>query len=140
MCNIQKAPSIMPALGRMLTSIIFILSGVAMLAAPAAAIGYIGSTGLPLATLGFAVSVSIEIGGGLLLLVGYQTRRVALLLALFTMVTALIFHHAFVDQYRMIYLVKNLSTAGGLLQMAALGAGAFSFDESALLPSGQKDQ
>ncbi|HSY29621.1 MAG TPA: DoxX family protein [Burkholderiaceae bacterium] len=128
MSNALKTPSFTPAVGRLLMSAIFILSGVGKLAAPAATIGYIASTGLPLATLGYAAAVMIELGGGLLLLAGYQTRLVAFGLALFSIVTALIFHHAFGDQNQMIHFLKNLAMAGGLLQLATYGAGAFSID------------
>jgi putative oxidoreductase len=128
MSNALKTPSITPAIGRLLMSIIFILSGVGKLAAPAATIGYIASTGLPLATLGYVAAVIVELGGGLLLLAGYQTRLVALALALFAIVTGLTFHHAFGDQNQMIHFLKNLAMAGGLLQVAAFGAGAFSID------------
>ncbi|AMO93118.1 doxX-like family protein [Collimonas fungivorans] len=128
MSNALKTPSFTPALGRLLMSLIFILSGVGKLAAPAATIGYIASTGLPLATLGYAAAVIVELGGGLLLLAGYQTRLVAAVLAVFAVVTALIFHHALGDQNQMIHFMKNLAMAGGLLQVAAFGAGAFSLD------------
>jgi len=128
MNNTLKTPSFTPAVGRALMSVIFVLSGLGKLAAPAATIGYIASTGLPLATLGYAAAVIIELGGGLLLLAGYQTRIVAAALAVFSIVTALIFHHAFGDQNQMIHFLKNLAMAGGLLQLATYGAGAFSID------------
>jgi putative oxidoreductase len=128
MSNALKTPSFTPAVGRLLMSLIFILSGVGKLAAPAATIGYIASTGLPLATLGYAAAVIVELGGGLLLLAGYQTRLVAVVLALFSLVTALVFHHALGDQNQMIHFMKNLAMAGGLLQVATFGAGAFSLD------------
>ena len=123
-----SSPSFIPAFGRLLLAAIFILSGIGKVAAPAATIGYIASTGLPFATLGFAAAVAVELGGGILLAVGYQTRLVASILALFSIVTALIFHHAFGDQNQMIHFLKNVAIAGGLLQVAAFGAGAFSID------------
>jgi putative oxidoreductase len=110
---------------------IFILSGIGKVAAPAATIGFIASTGLPFATLGFAAAVAVELGGGILLAVGFQTRIVASVLALFSIVTALIFHHAFGDQNQMIHFLKNVAIAGGLLQVVAFGAGAFSIDARA---------
>ncbi len=121
-------PSITPAFGRLLMAAIFILSGIGKVAAPAATIGFIASTGLPFATLGFAAAVAVELGGGILLAVGYQTRLVASVLALFSIVTALVFHHAFGDQNQMIHFLKNVAIAGGLLQVVAFGAGAFSID------------
>ena len=132
MNNALKTPSFTPAVGRLLMSLIFILSGIGKLAAPAATIGYIASTGLPLPTLGYAAAVIVELGGGLLLLAGYQTRIVAAVLALFALVTAVIFHHALGDQNQMIHFMKNLAMAGGLLQVVTFGAGAFSLDGRAL--------
>jgi len=129
--NTTSSPSITPAFGRLLMAAIFILSGIGKVAAPAATIGYIASTGLPFATLGFAAAVAVELGGGILLAVGYQTRLVATVMALFSIVTALIFHHAFGDQNQMIHFLKNVAIAGGLLQVVAFGAGAFSIDARA---------
>jgi len=75
--------------------------------------------------------VATELGGGLLLIAGVKTRLVAANLAVFSIVTALAFHHAIGDQNQLIHLLKNISMAGGLLQVVAFGAGAFSFDQRA---------
>lgn len=120
--------SALPAIGRVLLATIFILSGVGKLAAPAATIGYIQSSGLPFATLGLIGAIVVELGGGLLLAFGVKVKPVALVLALFSVVTGLVFHHAVADQNQMIHLLKNLGLAGGLLQVAAFGAGAWSVD------------
>ena len=64
----------------------------------------------------------------MLLLVGFQTRWSALVLAAFTIAAALAFHHAFGDQNQMIHFLKNIAIAGGLLQVTAFGAGSFSID------------
>jgi putative oxidoreductase len=117
-----------PVIGRILLAAIFILSGVGKLAAPAATIGYIESSGLPFATLGLAIAIAVELGGGLLLVAGYKTRIVAAVLAAFSIVTGLAFHHAVGDQNQMIHLLKNFAMAGGLLQVVAFGAGAYSID------------
>ncbi|MDB5551103.1 MAG: LysR family transcriptional regulator, partial [Rhizobium sp.] len=98
------------------------------IAAPEATQGYIASMGLPFPLLGYLLSILIEVGGGVLLLIGYQTRLVALVLALFTLVTAVIFHSNFADQNMMIHFLKNVAMAGGLLQVVAFGPGAFSVD------------
>ena len=84
--------------------------------------------GLPFAPLGFAVAIAVEIGLGLLLLVGYQARPVALLLAGWCVVTAIFFHRNFADQNMMIHFLKNLMIAGGLLQIVHFGAGRLSLD------------
>ena len=124
----NSSSSLVPALGRLLLAAIFLLSGVGKLGAPAATIGYIAAAGLPLPQLGFAVALIVEIGGGLLMLAGFQTRITAWMLMAFTLVAAVVFHHNFADQNQMIHFLKNLAIAGGLLQVAAFGAGNFSVD------------
>lgn len=117
-----------PAIGRILLAAIFVISGIGKIAAPAATIGYIQAMGLPFATLGLAVAVIVELGGGVLLALGYKTRLVAAVLAAFSVVTAIAFHGAIGDQNQFIHLLKNFAMAGGLLQVVAFGAGAFSID------------
>jgi len=120
--------TIVPAIGRILMATIFIFSGIGKLMAPAATIGYIASSGLPLAPLALAGAIAVELGGGLMLALGIKTRLVAALLAGFSIVTGLAFHHAIGDQNQLIHLLKNIAMAGGLLQVVAFGAGAFSID------------
>jgi putative oxidoreductase len=83
---------------------------------------------LPVPPLAFAVAVLVELGGGLLLVAGYQVRPVAAALALFCLVTARSFHGNFADQNQMIHFLKNVMMAGGLIQIVAFGAGALSLD------------
>lgn len=125
------ANTIVPAIGRLLLATIFIFSALGKLAAPAATIGYIASSGLPFAPLAYAAAIAIELGGGLLLVFGYQTRIVAAFMAAFSIVTALAFHHAFGDQNQLLHFLKNIAIAGGMLQVAAFGAGAYSIDARA---------
>ncbi|ACX88820.1 NAD(P)H dehydrogenase (quinone) [Pectobacterium parmentieri WPP163] len=70
----------------------------------------------------------VEIGGGILLLIGYHTRVVALVLSAFTVATAVFFHHNFADQNAMINFLKNIIIVGGLLQIVAFGPSKFSLD------------
>lgn len=128
MKNANLTTSSLPAIGRVLLAAIFLLSGVGKLAAPGATIGYIAAMGLPFPELGYGLALVVEIGGGLLLAAGFQTRLTALALALFSIVTGLVFHHAIGDQNQMIHLLKNFAMAGGLLQVVAFGAGAYSLD------------
>lgn len=114
--------------GRVLLSAIFLLSGISKLSAPASIIGYIESVGLPFPTLALAIAVLVEIGGSIALILGYRTRLVAAGLAVFSVATALAFHNQLGDQNQFIHFFKNLAMAGGLLQVAAFGAGRFSLD------------
>ena len=115
-------------LGRALISIPFFLSGIGKIAAPAVTQGYIAAAGLPLPWVSYAIAVAVEVGGGLLLLLGIKTRLTAVALAIFTVATALAFHADFADQNQMIHFLKNLMIAGGLLQIVHFGAGALSLD------------
>ena len=123
-----SANSALPAAGRVLIAVIFFISGMGKILAPGATMAYIGSLGLPAPALGLIGALTLELAGATLLVVGYKTRLVALLLALYAVATALIFHHALADQNQMFHFLKNLAMAGGLLQVAAFGAGAFSLD------------
>ena len=116
------------ATGRVLLAVLFLLSGFGKIAAPAMTQGYIASVGLPAPLLGYLIAILVEVGGGLLLVAGYQTRIVALILAAFTVVAAVVFHHNFADQNQMIHFLKNIAVTGGLLQVAAFGAGSLSLD------------
>lgn len=122
------ATSATAAFGRVLIGILFLFAGVGKVAAPAMTIGYIASAGLPAPSLAYVVALAVELGGGLLLVLGYQTRIVALVLAVFTVATAIGFHNDFADQNQMIHFLKNIAITGGLLQVFAFGAGAFSID------------
>lgn len=128
----KQAPTI-AAVGRILIALIFVMSGLTKLGAPAETQGFIASVGLPLPLLGYFVALATEIGVGLLLLVGYRTRIAAAWLAVFTIATAVFFHNNFADQNTMIHFLKNLMITGGLLQIVATGATALSVDARRLV-------
>jgi putative oxidoreductase len=118
----------LPLLGRVLLGLPFLMSGLGKLGAYAATVGYIASVGLPAPPLAFITSVVIEIGGGLLLLSGFRARFASVVLGVFSIATAVFFHHNFADQNQMIHFLKDVMITGGLLQIAYFGAGAFSLD------------
>jgi len=127
--NTSATPqSIVPAIGRILLAAIFVFSGVGKVLGSASTLGYIESVGLPFPALALVGAIVLEIGGGLLLAFGYKTRVVAAVLAAFSLVTAFVFHGALGDQNQLIHLLKNVAMAGGLLQVVAFGAGAYSVD------------
>ena len=117
-----------PFAGRLLIGLPFAMSGLSKLGAIGPTIEAIRSAGLPVPPLALAISVAVELGGGLLLIAGFKARAVAAALALFSLVTAAIFHSNFADQNQMIHFLKNVMMAGGLLQIVAFGAGALSID------------
>ena len=116
------------AFGRLLMGAVFAFSGLGKIMAPTMTQGYIASAGLPLPLAAYLVAILIEFGGGLLLIAGFQTRIVAIVLAVFTLTTAVFFHNNFADQNQMINFLKNIFMIGGLLQVVAFGAGAYSLD------------
>ena len=126
--SLRSSSDLFALAGRVLLAAIFIFFGAGKTADPAGTIGYIGSVGLPFPLLAFAGAVALEVGGGLALLLGYRTRSVAAALALFSVLTALIFHSNLADQNQLIHFFKNIAMAGGLMQLAAFGGGRFSLD------------
>ena len=124
----KSSNDVLALTGRVLIAAIFILSGASKLADPAGTIGYIASAGLPLPQLAFAGAAAVELLGGLALVVGYRTRLVALVLAIFSILAALSFHSALADQNQFIHFFKNIAMAGGLLQIVAFGGGGLSLD------------
>ncbi|WP_042776860.1 DoxX family protein [Sinorhizobium fredii] len=120
--------STLALIGRLLLAAIFLSSGFEKLADPTGTIGYIAAANLPLPWVGYAIAVVVELGGGILLVLGYQARLAALVLAVFTLASALGFHTNFVDQNQVIHFMKNLAITGGFLQIVAFGAGDFSLD------------
>lgn len=108
--------------GRILMSAIFLFAGYSKITAYAATQGYMESMGIPGGLL--PLVIALELGGGLALLLGWQARIAAVLLAGFSIVSALLFHFDFADQMQSILFMKNLAMAGGLLFVTAAGAGA----------------
>ncbi|RVT90912.1 DoxX family protein [Sphingomonas crocodyli] len=117
-----------PAVGRLLTAPLFLLSGIAKLSDPAPFLAYIASVGLPFPTLALGIAILVELLGGALLVVGYKTRYVAAIIAGFTLATALVFHTNLADQTEFLFFFKNLAITGGLLHVVAFGGGPFSID------------
>ena len=111
---------------RVLASTIFIVAGFGKLGAGYAGTqAYMASAGAPGALLPFVIA--LEIGGGLSLLLGFQTRLVAFLLAGFCIISGMLFHTG-ADQIQQIMFMKNLAMAGGLLAFTVFGAGRLSLD------------
>ncbi|WP_018150750.1 DoxX family protein [Leeia oryzae] len=118
---------------RLLFALLFLPAGLGKLTGFAGTVGYIASAGLPLPTLGAALALTVEIVGSLALIFGFGTRIAALVLAAFTLVASFFFHaywavpadQAFVTQ---LLFFKNIAVAGGLLALAANGAGGWSLD------------
>ena len=131
LCDVVKTYG--PLGGRILLAVLFLMSGFGKVTGFEGTVGYIASKGLPLPQVGAAVAAAVELGGSILLIVGWQARWAATALLLFTIPATFIFHNFWaVDaaqvQNQTIHFMKNLSIMGGLLYVMAYGAGPLSVD------------
>jgi putative oxidoreductase len=116
-------------IGRLLIGLLFIMSGLSKIANFAGTIGLIQSSTLPLpAPLAYGGAIAVEVGCGLLIVLGCQARIVAGIFCLFCLATAISFYLNFADPNRIFHFIKNLLITGGLLQLVFHGAGALSID------------
>lgn len=122
---------IAPLIGRILLALIFVVSGFGKFAGLAGTTAYIASKGLPLPQVLAIAAAVVELGGGILLIVGWKARWAALVLFVFTAFAALLFHNFWAvppeqAQNQMIHFMKNLAIMGGLLYVVAYGGGPLS--------------
>ncbi len=121
--NQDQVNTIVSTLARVLVAYIFIVAGYGKISGYEATAGYMEAMGVPSALL--PLTILVELGGGLAMLLGFQTRFAAFGLAVFSLITAFIFHGGAEDA---INLMKNLSIAGGLFFVMLHGAGKLSID------------
>ena len=120
-------------IGRLLLAYFFIPAGIGKIGGFAGTVGYIASKGLPLPEVGAVLAIIVEVGVGLMLLLGFKTRWAAQIQMVFTLAASLFFHNycalpeAQAAMQKLMF-NKNLGVAGGLLAFADFGAGAFSLD------------
>ncbi len=112
--------------GRILIALLFIVSGWAKISGYSGTQAYMQSAGVPGGIL--PLVILLELGGGIAIIAGFQTRLIALVLAGFSIVAALLFHAGSPDQIQQIMFLKNLGLAGGFLFLVAHGAGRISID------------
>ena len=120
--------------GRVLLALLFILSGWNKIAGFEGLAGYIGSKGLPMPQVLAALTIALELGGGILIAIGLQTRIVALLFFLWLIPTTFLFHKYWgidpaqaQNQFNSFY--KNVSIMGAFALLFAFGPGAYSLDK-----------
>jgi putative oxidoreductase len=119
--------------GRIFLALIFVVSGVGKITGYAGTAAYMASKGLPLVEILLPLTIAVELGGGLLLALGWKARWAALALFLFLIPTTLIFHQFWglepkLAQMQKIHFLKNVAIMGGMLMVLAIGAGAWSVD------------
>jgi len=113
-------------LGRLLLIAIFAHDGWAMLRNYNGALAYVRSFGLP--DLALVAAIAVQLGGAILIAVGWYVRLGAFFLAVFCLLTAVIFHTDFANRNEEIHFYKDLALAGGFLVLLAHGAGKWSLD------------
>jgi putative oxidoreductase len=125
--------SIYSLVGRLLLAAVFLPAGLSKITGFAGTVGYIGSVGMPLPTASAVAAIAVEVLGGLALVFGFQTRIAALALAAFTLVASFFFHNFWTlpeaqQMMQQLMFFKNIGLVGGLLTLAAWGAGTLSLD------------
>jgi putative oxidoreductase len=130
--NIQSSAALV---GRILLAVIFITSGYGKIAGYDGTAAYMAAKGMPMVGVLLPLTILTELGGGILLAIGYKARWAALALAGFTILAALIFHNfwaveAAQKMAQQISFMKNVAITGGLLVVFAFGAGRYSLDKS----------
>ncbi|MCG3861621.1 DoxX family protein [Psychrobacter faecalis] len=124
----DKLQELSAPIGRLLLSMIFIFSGFTKITGYAATQGYMESMGVPGMLLPLVIAV--ELLGGIAILLGFKARLVAILMAGFSIVSALLFHQFWIDESQMNPFMKNIAMAGGFLMIFTHGPGAYSIDNS----------
>jgi putative oxidoreductase len=112
--------------GRCLLAGLFLISGLNKVGSYAAIAAYMEGFGVSTSLLPLVIAT--EVIGATAIMIGWQTRVIAFLLAGYTLLTAVIFHTHFADQIQAVTFLKNFSIAGGLLLLVANGAGRLSLD------------
>jgi len=117
-----------PLAGRILISLIFLMSGLSKIGGFAGTAGYMASKGIPMANIALALTIIIEVGGAAMIILGYKARLGAAALLLWMIPVTLIFHNFWAaaeaaKQTEMIMFMKNISMMGGMLLIMGLGSG-----------------
>ena len=129
--NVQNTAALV---GRILLAAIFLTSGIGKITGFDGTVGYIASKHLPLPQVAAVIAILAELGGGLLLLVGFKARWAGLALAIFTLAAGFLFHDfwnadAASKMMQSINFWKNVTIAGGMLMVFAFGPGRYSVDK-----------
>ncbi len=131
----NKLQRLSAPIGRLLLATIFFMSGINKVFAYQGTQGYMDAMGVPGALL--PVVILLEVLGGLAIILGWKTQFVAMALAGFSIVSAILFHGDFNDQVQMIMFMKNIAIAGGFLMLVAQGPGAYALDNRQKIALGE---
>ncbi|MEO5574364.1 MAG: DoxX family protein [Gammaproteobacteria bacterium] len=127
-CNLIKDYG--PVTGRILLSLIFILSGFNKINGWDGTLGFMASKGIPMTEIFLALTIAIELGGGLMIAFGLYARWAAVALFLFLIPVTLLFHPFWADPEQMNSFLKNVAIMGGMLYIMTYGSGSYSIKEA----------
>ena len=119
--------------GRLLIVALFLPAGLGKIAGFEGTLGYFASLGIPAPVFALVATIVIEVLGSIALIVGFQTRIVAVIMAIFTSIAAVTGHAFWAAPADAVFIAqllffKNIAVMGGLLVLASTGAGSFSID------------
>ena len=119
--------------GRVLLALMFVWAGYGKITAYDGTAGFMASMGIPMVGVLLPLTILVELGGGLALIVGWQARWAALLLAAFTVIASVVFHNFWTmtgdaAMTNLLFFYKNVAVIGGLLMVFAFGPGRLSVD------------
>jgi len=115
-----------PLLGRILLSVIFIIAGIRKIFSFAGTAGYMASKGLPVSEVLLVLTIMIELGGGLMILLGWQARWAATVIFMFLIPVTVVFHPVWADPAEFNSFFKNLAIMGGMMYIMVYGSGPLS--------------
>ncbi len=130
-----RAQDLMLLMARVFMSLIFIMAGTSKISGFASVAADMASRQIPYSEILLVIGIIMELGGGLMLLLGYKTRFAGLMLFLFIIPVSYFFHDFWAisgdaSQTQMIHFLKNLTILGGFLYVMVFGGGRYSFDRS----------
>lgn len=131
---VQNNVNTIALVGRILIGLLFVVAGYGKIGGFEGIAGYIGSKGLPMPQVLAALTIVLELGGGILLIAGYKVRWVALAFFLWLIPTTFIFHKFWgIDaaqvQNQMNHFLKNVAIMGAMLMLVAFGPGGYSVEK-----------
>ena len=120
--------------GRVLLAVIFVWAGFGKAIGYQDTAGFMSSVGMPMVGVLLPLTILVELGGGIALIVGWKARWVALILAVFTLLASLIFHKFWTMtgegvMTNTLFFYKNIAIMGGMLMVFAFGPDRYSLDK-----------
>jgi putative oxidoreductase len=107
-----------PLVGRVLLALIFILASINKITGFDGTVGYIEAYGLPMAQVAAIIAIVVELGGGIMIVVGWKARWASAALFIFVLIASVVFHAFWAveaDQVQLqnIMFMKNIAIMGG---------------------------